>query len=75
MDWHTKNTKQHAHYVRAPNIQYFTAWSTFEIATADDIKNPLITGKLCEEFLFGLHNSFGILLICFANIKNYLQIT
>jgi hypothetical protein len=22
MDWHTKDTKQHTHYMRAPNIQY-----------------------------------------------------
>jgi hypothetical protein len=33
-----------------------------------------ITGKLREAFLFWLHNSFGIFVISFANLKNSLQI-
>jgi hypothetical protein len=31
MDWHkkTQNSARGTHYTRAPNIQYLTAWSTF----------------------------------------------
>jgi hypothetical protein len=40
MDSHTKDTKQHTHYMRAPNIQYFTAWLYFP-DPVEDIRNPL----------------------------------
>jgi hypothetical protein len=53
-------------------------YSSFEIDSLNSKRHSTIatchlTGKLREAFLFWLRNSFGIFLISFANLKNYLQ--
>jgi hypothetical protein len=40
MDWHTKDTKQHTHNMRAPNIRIFHGMVYFPVPV-EDIRKPL----------------------------------